>query len=147
MSRAGGIHYNDWNFSFVKIDSFSCSEIFGSGVQLGKASETQVTYSIQWWWWWWWWRLGGRAGVPLSVNFSPKPKKTSPHKSDHLLIMIISGIAAIAGSAMIAATMAESLDAPFLQVPRPQIVIISNHNFSLYYILWSSYKCINFLWS
>ena len=33
-----------------------------------------------------------------------------------VIIMTMTGIAAIAGSAMIAATMAESLDAPFLQV-------------------------------
>ena len=33
-----------------------------------------------------------------------------------LIMMTMTGIAAIAGSAMIAATMAESLDAPFLQV-------------------------------
>ena len=33
-----------------------------------------------------------------------------------IIIMTMTGIAAIAGSAMIAATMAESLDAPFLQV-------------------------------
>ena len=35
-----------------------------------------------------------------------------------IFMITIAGIAAIAGSAMVAATMAESIDAPFLQVRR-----------------------------